>query len=323
MNHSAGRSLTEKQKRLHLPGTACQRQRVSVPPVPAQTGGDQTAFQAQEDLVQYNLFLPSGSSYLVAFLQPFDLTMGSNLEVIFLFLWLLHYGGGDVSIQQKPLIQVALLKEKVSIPCEVIFPYTLKYTRFTIFYYWINAQDQEVSIYNKKEQVDIPPGKENMTAIKSYSHETKPLESTSSTGTYYCKVQWDGIQIKGKGVFVLVRGTGYAQTSYGREILITLTTLLAALSITATALLVWKRKILCPKKNQLNIRRQKTETQPPSASPPPPSPVYDCLDSQQVEVYSVLKNNTKIPEHRKSPSGKTPKKQETLEEYSDTLYENI
>lgn len=273
--------------------------------------------------MKYNLFLPSGSSYLVASLQPFDLTMGSNLKVIFLFLWLLHYGGGDLSVQQKPVIQVALLKEKVSIPCEVTFLYTMKYTRFTIFYYWINAQDQEVSIYNKKEQVDIPPGKENKTAIRSYSHETKPLESTSSTGTYYCKVEWDGIQIKGKGVFVLVRGTGYAQTSYGREILITLTALLAALSITATALLVWKRKILCPKKNQLNIRRLQTGTQPPSASPPPPSPVYDCLDSQQVEVYSVLKNNTKIPQHRKSPPGKTPEKQETLEEYSDTLYENI
>lgn len=114
--------------------------------------------------------------------------------------------GGDLSVQQKPVIQVALLKEKVSIPCEVTFLYTMKYTRFTIFYYWINAQDQEVSIYNKKEQVDIPPGKENKTAIRSYSHETKPLESTSSTGTYYCKVEWDGIQIKGKGVFVLVRG---------------------------------------------------------------------------------------------------------------------
>uniref|UniRef100_A0A669Q8T9 NFAM1 Ig-like domain-containing protein n=1 Tax=Phasianus colchicus TaxID=9054 RepID=A0A669Q8T9_PHACC len=257
------------------------------------------------------------------FQEPFDLTMGSNLKVIFLFLRLLHYGGGDVSVQQKPLIQVALLKEKVSIPCEVIFPYNLKYTTFTIFYYWINAWDQEVSIYNKKEQVDIPPGKENKTAIKSYNYKTMPLESTSSTGTYYCKVQWNDIQIKGKGVFVLVRGTGYAQTSYGREILITFTTLLAALSITATALLVWKRKILCPKKNQLNIRRQKTETQPPSASPPTPSPVYDCLDSQQVEVYSVLENNTKIPEHRTSLPGKTPKEEETLEEYGDTLYENI
>uniref|UniRef100_A0A8C2Y9R3 NFAM1 Ig-like domain-containing protein n=1 Tax=Coturnix japonica TaxID=93934 RepID=A0A8C2Y9R3_COTJA len=98
------------------------------------------------------------------------------------------------------------LTRAISIPCEVVFPYTPKYTRFTIFYYWINALDQEVSIYSKKQEVDIPPGKENMTAIISYDYETKPLESISSTGTYYCKVQWDDIQIKGKGVFVLVRG---------------------------------------------------------------------------------------------------------------------
>lgn len=36
--------------------------------------------------------------------------------------------------------------------------------------------------------------------------------------------------------------TGYVETSYGWEILITLTVLLAALSITATALILWKRK---------------------------------------------------------------------------------
>lgn len=36
--------------------------------------------------------------------------------------------------------------------------------------------------------------------------------------------------------------TGYVETSYGWEVLITLTTLLAALSIAATALLLWKRK---------------------------------------------------------------------------------
>lgn len=34
-------------------------------------------------------------------------------------------------------------------------------------------------------------------------------------------------------------------------------------------------QVLCPKRNQLNILRQKVETQPPSAVPPPPSPVYD------------------------------------------------
>lgn len=36
--------------------------------------------------------------------------------------------------------------------------------------------------------------------------------------------------------------TGYIKTSYRWEILITLTVLLAVLSITATALILWKRK---------------------------------------------------------------------------------
>ncbi|XP_013052579.1 NFAT activation molecule 1 [Anser cygnoides] len=249
--------------------------------------------------------------------------MASNLKVIFLFLWSLLCEGGDVNVQQNPLIQVALLKEEVSIPCEVTFPYTLKYTKFSIFYYWINLLGQKTSIYNREENVQIPPGEENKTIAKSYNHKTMPLESNFSTGTYYCEVQWSDIRKMGNGVFVLVRGTGYIETSYGRDILITFTTLLAALSIIATALLVWKRKVLCPKRNQLNILRQKVETRPPSASPPPPSPVYDCLNSQQVEVYSVLESNTKNPEPRRNHPGETSKKQEALEESSDTLYENI
>uniref|UniRef100_A0A8C4U8R7 NFAM1 Ig-like domain-containing protein n=1 Tax=Falco tinnunculus TaxID=100819 RepID=A0A8C4U8R7_FALTI len=249
--------------------------------------------------------------------------MASNLKVIFLFLWLLQCGGGNVDVQQKPPIQVALLKEGISIPCKVIFPYMPRYTRFSIFYYWINSLGQKISIYSRSEKVEIPSGKENTTAVIPYNHRIMPLENTSSTGTYYCEVKWNDIQKMGKGVFVLARGTGYIQTSYGWQILITVTTLLVALSITATALLLWKRKVLCPVRNQLNIRRQKMETQPPSASPPPPSPVYDCLDSQQVDVYSTLKNNTNNQSLKNSPPGKTPKKQATLEESSDTLYENI
>ncbi|XP_009921578.2 NFAT activation molecule 1 isoform X2 [Haliaeetus albicilla] len=216
--------------------------------------------------------------------------MASNLKVIFLFLWLLQCGGGNVDVQQIPPIQVALLKEGISIPCKVTFPYMPKYTKFSIFYYWINSLGQKISICSKSEKVDIPSGKENKTATISYDHRIMPLENTSSTGTYYCEVKWNDIQKMGKGVFVLARGTGYIETSYGWEILITLTALLAALSITATALLLWKRK---------------------------------CLDLQQVDVYSVLENNMNNPSPRKSPPGKTPKKQATLEESSDTLYENI
>ncbi|XP_023804158.1 NFAT activation molecule 1 isoform X1 [Cyanistes caeruleus] len=246
-----------------------------------------------------------------------------NLKIIFLFVWLLQCGGGNVDVQQKPPIQVALLKEGTSIPCKVIFPYMPKYTKFSICYYRINSLDQKTSISTRLENVAIPSGEENKTAALSYDHKIMPLENTSSTGTYYCMVKWNDIQKMGKGVFILVRDTGYINTSYGWEILITLTVLLAVLSITATALLLWKRKVLCPRRSQPNIL--KVETQLPSASPPPPPPppVYDSLDVQQVDVYSSLENKTNNPSHRKNPPGKTPKKQETLEESSDTLYENI
>ncbi|NXL51206.1 NFAM1 protein, partial [Podilymbus podiceps] len=117
-----------------------------------------------------------------------------------------------------------------------------KYTKFSIFYYWINSLGQKTFIYSRSENVIIPSGKENTTATLSYDHRIVSLENTASTGTYYCKVIWNDIQKMGNGVFVLARGTGYVETSYGWEILSTLTGLLAALSITATALLLWKRK---------------------------------------------------------------------------------
>ncbi|NWU81922.1 NFAM1 protein, partial [Onychorhynchus coronatus] len=116
-----------------------------------------------------------------------------------------------------------------------------KYTKFSICYYWINSLGQKISIYNKSD-VPIPSGAVNKTVTIPYDHRFVLLEKTSSTGTYYCEVKWNDMQKVGKGVFVLARGTGYIDTSYGWEILVTLTVLLAALSITATALLLWKRK---------------------------------------------------------------------------------
>ncbi|NXX53621.1 NFAM1 protein, partial [Scopus umbretta] len=117
-----------------------------------------------------------------------------------------------------------------------------KYTQFSICYYWINSLGQKTPIYSRSENIVIPSGKENKTAAISYNHRIMPHENTFSTGTYYCNVKWNDVQKMGKGVFVLARGTGYVETSYGWEILVTLTAILAALSITATALLLWKRK---------------------------------------------------------------------------------
>ncbi|NXT83454.1 NFAM1 protein, partial [Zapornia atra] len=120
-----------------------------------------------------------------------------------------------------------------------------KYTNFLISYFWINSLGQKTSIYRTQRNVIIPSGQENTTAMLSYDHVIMSPENTFSTGTYYCQVKWNDIEETGKGVFVLARGTGYVGISYRWEILITLTALLAALSITTTALLLWKRKASC------------------------------------------------------------------------------
>ncbi|KAF4793796.1 NFAT activation molecule 1 isoform X1 [Turdus rufiventris] len=237
-----------------------------------------------------------------------------------------HSECGSVDVQQKPPIQVTLLKEGISIPCEVKFPYMPKYTKFSIYYYRINSLDQKTSIYNSSKNVDIPPGQQNSTATLSYSYRIAPLENTASTGTYYCEVKWSDSQKKGNGVFVLVR-VSQVGTSWVKE-------LESGKLESKRGYQEWGRKDLesgrrkaktragRSGKNQPNILRQNVETQLPSASPLPP-PVYDSLNVQQVDVYSSLENSTNNPPQRKSPPAKTPKKQEALEEFSDTLYENI
>ncbi|KGL76417.1 NFAT activation molecule 1, partial [Tinamus guttatus] len=117
-----------------------------------------------------------------------------------------------------------------------------KYTKFSICYYWINSVGKKTFIDRKVLDIPIPPGEENKTTTRSYSHKTMPLESTSFTGTYYCEVIWDDTVKMGAGVFVLATDAVYIQTSYRWEILLTFTTIFAALSITGTGLLLWKRK---------------------------------------------------------------------------------
>ncbi|RMC03361.1 hypothetical protein DUI87_20557 [Hirundo rustica rustica] len=194
---------------------------------------------------------------------------------------------GNVDVQQKPPIQVTLLKEGTSIPCKVIFPYMPKYTKFSICYYRINSLDQKTSIHSRLENVAIPSGEENKTAALSYDYRIMSLENTSSTGTYYCKVKWNDIQKMGKGVFVLVRGVFSCFSSFTSGI--------------RDVSFLFTNHVKSVLEHLIKV----------------------SLDVQQVDVYSSLENNTSNPSHRKNSPGKTPKKQETLEECSDTLYENI
>ncbi|KFR11040.1 hypothetical protein N306_07398, partial [Opisthocomus hoazin] len=149
-----------------------------------------------------------------------------------------------------------------------------KYTKFAISYYWINSLGQKTSIYSRSENVDIPSGKENQTATIPYNYRIMPFENTPSTGTYYCEVKWNDIQEKGKGVFVLARGGVRAA---GFDLALVFSSSLGRWCFLHMCHLVsCPEQVLCPRRNRVNILRQKVETQPPPASPPPPPPpVYD------------------------------------------------
>ncbi|XP_038242962.1 NFAT activation molecule 1 isoform X2 [Dermochelys coriacea] len=237
--------------------------------------------------------------------------MASSLNAIFLLLWLLQHGGWQVagqkvSVKQTRPIQVAFANEEVSMNCLVSYPYMKEYTTFTIHYYWVNSQGKTVTIKNCPVSETIPPGQTNQTTEKDYLHTIGPLGNPSATGTYYCEAKWTSTKITGKGVFILVRDTGYREPSPSTwKFLIALTTILTILSITETALLLWKRKIWhlvsCPKLVVFPERCPdvlqrcpdlSTGAQAPSGSSEPSGSIYTCLESHQPEVYSILENNT-------------------------------
>ncbi|KAM7182478.1 NFAT activation molecule 1 isoform 2-T2 [Macrochelys suwanniensis] len=237
--------------------------------------------------------------------------MASSLNAIFLLLWLLQHGGRPVagqkvSVKQTPLIQVAFANEEVSMKCLVSYPYMKEYITFTIHYYWVNSQGQRVAIKSYSVSEKIPAGQTNQTTEKDYPHTVGSLENPPATGTYYCEAKWTSTTKKGNGVFILVRDTGYREPSPGTwKFLIALTTILTILSITETALLLWKRKtchsvpcpklVVCPGRCPGVLERcpdLSTGAQAPSGSSEPSGSFYTCLESHQAEIYSVLEDNT-------------------------------
>ncbi|XP_050810764.1 NFAT activation molecule 1 [Gopherus flavomarginatus] len=247
--------------------------------------------------------------------------MASSLNAIFLLLWLLQRGGWQVggqkvSVKQTPLIQVAFANEKVSMKCLVSYPYMNEYTTFTIDYYWVNSEGKIVTINNYSVSETIPTGQMNQTTEKDYPHTVGTPENPPATGTYYCKANWRSKTETGNGVFILVRDTGYREPSPSMwKFLIALTSILTILSITETALLLWKRKIchlvscpklvVCPGRCPDVLQRcpdLSTEAQAPSGSSEPSGSIYTCLESHQAEVYSVLEDNTNSLSLEKNPT---------------------
>ncbi|KYO17446.1 NFAT activation molecule 1 isoform B [Alligator mississippiensis] len=215
-----------------------------------------------------------------------------------------HPEGGQVEVQQESLIQVAFANEQVLMTCLVSFPRTTHYSSFIGSCYLLNSKGQRTTIKTCSISVPIPAGQENQTAKESYRCDIEPYKAAS--GTYYCEANWTSLTQKGHGTFVLVRDTGYLEHSpITWTCLVTLTTLLAALSITTTALLLWKRKVVCPKRSQpqsfpvLGVRAPAT-----SGSSEPSGSIYTCLESHQPDIYSVLENDTHSPIPENSPTAK-------------------
>ncbi|KAM9173709.1 NFAT activation molecule 1 [Pangshura tecta] len=251
--------------------------------------------------------------------------MASSRNAIFLLLWLLQHGGRQVggqkvSVKQTPLIQVAFANENVSMKCLVSYPYMNEYITFTIHYYWVNSEGKRVTINEHSVSETIPTGQTNQTTEKDYPHTVGTPENPPATGTYYCKANWRSKTETGNGVFILVRDTGYREPSPGMwKFLIALTTIFTILSITETALLLWKRKaspkighfvscpklVVCPERCPDVLQRcpdLSTGAQAPSGNSEPSGSIYTCLESHQAEVYSVLEDNTNSLSLEKNPT---------------------
>ncbi|XP_053082850.1 NFAT activation molecule 1 isoform X2 [Acinonyx jubatus] len=153
---------------------------------------------------------------------------------------LLSSGGQLVTHIGAP-IMVSLANEAISFGCKISYPHTPELKDFTAWYFHVDLQSQRSS--EKQINCSAHPVQENQThSLKCWV--TPQLPNASATGTYYCSVHWPNLIRISKGIFILVRDTGYREPPQGAQklLLFCFTGLLTLLSILVTALLLWKKK---------------------------------------------------------------------------------
>ncbi|XP_028934977.1 NFAT activation molecule 1 [Ornithorhynchus anatinus] len=246
--------------------------------------------------------------------------MVSRLIFLALLLWLLQRGGGQSVVEKMPPILVDAVPFQVTFKCAITYPNTNTYKTFQVSYYQTDPRGQQ------SREVNVPcqasPGPENQTHTTDCSFPVGPFHNASATGTYYCQVKWPGTKKKGKGVFILVRDSGYKEppASARKFLLITSTSLLAILSIVGTALLLWKTQVVPLRK--LFARKgpvEETGVREPACS----GPVYTSLEHIQPEVYSIIEQDPSSP---LPECGKLPQEQQLKVEADvefNSLYENF
>ncbi|XP_060100410.1 NFAT activation molecule 1 [Heteronotia binoei] len=168
--------------------------------------------------------------------------MASSIDLVILFLWILHCGG-TFEVQQESLIQTAFASEVVNTTCKAIFRYQKENTDFKIIYYRINSGGERIKVHTSKFSEPFPSEKENQTTTKICSIAIKPTEHASISGAYYCQAKWKHTEKQGMGTFIFFRDRGYTEPPLTIWVcLIILIVVMAVVSILGTVLLFWKRE---------------------------------------------------------------------------------
>ncbi|XP_077932823.1 NFAT activation molecule 1 isoform X2 [Halichoerus grypus] len=228
-------------------------------------------------------------------------------------------GGQEVTYTDAPIL-VSLANKAISFDCRITYPDRPRFKNFTASYFFMDLQNQR----SPSEQIKCPPdpGKENQTHTLRCL-VTPRLPSASATGTYYCSVAWPDFQKISKGVFILVRDTGYREPPQGSQqlLLFCFTGVLTVLSILVTALLLWKKKRMqAPQKHPA---QKGSDLSAPSQQQPPDESVYMALQHRDTEIYSCIQN-----EASSLPTTQSLLSQEKLHGFTDDsefnmVYENL
>ncbi|XP_008120078.2 NFAT activation molecule 1 isoform X2 [Anolis carolinensis] len=250
--------------------------------------------------------------------------MPSHLYIVILLLWTVQCAE-HLSVQDTSLIQIAFINEPVDVTCRATVMCKSPQSNLEIWYYRRDEIDGEITVY-KNSSISLTCTV-NQTWAESFHVHVMPAKHGSVTGFYACKAKWNSETSKGHGTFIRFRDKGYIEPFPTTWVcLITVTVILAVLSIVGTALLFWKREVVWPEKNHVKkCPNKKSTPQHTSDSLEPPESMYTDLEPHQPDVYLDFKKKLSSPSHTAVPTTKIIKReiQDVYENNSIDVYENI
>ncbi|XP_060633147.1 NFAT activation molecule 1 isoform X2 [Anolis sagrei] len=250
--------------------------------------------------------------------------MPSHLYIVILLLWTVQCAE-HLSLQDTSLIQIAFINEPVDVTCRATTMCKSPQSNLEIWYNQTDESGREKTVY-KNSSISLKCTV-NQTWAKSFNVHIMPANHGSVTGFYACKAKLNSETSKGSGTFIRFRDKGYIEPFPTTWVcLITVTVILAALSIGGTALLFWKREVVWPEKNRVKkCPNKKSTPQHTSGSLGPPESMYTDLEPHQPDVYLDFEKKLSSPLHTAMPTTKVIKGeiQDVYENNSIDVYENI